>query len=72
MLIKLYTTHCPACDIIESLLKEKGLKYETIDDAAIVSSLAKENSITHIPFAEIDGKLYSSIELRDYINKEDR
>ena len=31
-MIKLYTTHCPQCKILESKLEKKNIKYEAHDD----------------------------------------
>jgi glutaredoxin len=54
MKVKLYTTHCPKCKILEERLNEKKIKFEIIDN---VEELQKMNFKT-VPNLDIDGKIY--------------
>lgn len=37
--IKLYTTHCPMCRVLQSKLDGKDLNYERIDDVDLMIAL---------------------------------
>ena len=52
MSIKLYSTHCMICDMMESVLKLKNIDYELIDDIDVVEDIARKNDIENVPFAE--------------------
>ena len=65
MKVKLYTTHCPKCKILEERLNEKKIKYEIIDN---IEELQKMN-FKSVPNLEIDGKIYNYLESIKYLNK---
>ena len=65
MKVKLYTTHCPKCKILEERLNEKNVKFEITDDMA---ELQKMN-FKSVPNLEIDGKIYNYLEAIKYLNK---
>lgn len=65
MKVKLYTTHCPKCKILEERLNEKKVKFEVIDN---MEELQKMN-FKSVPNLEIDGKIYNYLEAIKYLNK---
>ena len=65
MKVKLYTTHCPKCKILEERLNEKKVKYEVIDN---IDELQKMN-FKSVPNLEIDGKIYNYLDSIRYLNK---
>ena len=65
--IKFYTSHCARCIILKRMMDNNGIKYVEIDDENIYMPIAKENKILSMPFAEIDGVVYGSKELQQYI-----
>ena len=65
MKVKLYTTHCPKCKILEERLNEKKIKYEVIDN---IEELQKMN-FKSVPNLEIDGKIYNYLDSIRYLNK---
>ena len=65
MKVKLYTTHCPKCKILEERLNEKKVKYEVIDN---IEELQKMNFKSD-PNLEIDGKIYKYLDSIRYLNK---
>lgn len=65
MKVKLYTTHCPKCKILEERLNEKKVKYEVIDN---IEELQKMN-FKSVPNLEIDGKIYNYLDSIRYLNK---
>lgn len=52
-MIKLYSTHCPKCKILETKLKQKNIQYEECNN--IEEMLSK--GIQSVPVLEIDGKM---------------
>ena len=65
MKVKLYTTHCPKCKILEERLNEKKVKYDVIDN---IEELQKMN-FKSVPNLEIDGKIYNYLDSIRYLNK---
>ena len=65
MKVKLYTTHCPKCKILEERLNEKKVKYEVIDN---IEEHQKMN-FKSVPNLEIDGKIYNYLDSIRYLNK---
>lgn len=65
MKVKLYTTHCPKCKILEERLNEKKIKYEIVDN---IEELQKMN-FKSVPNLEIDGKIYNYLDSIKYLNK---
>ena len=65
MKVKLYTTHCPKCKILEERLNAKKVKYEVIDN---IEELQKMN-FKSVPNLEIDGKIYNYLDSIRYLNK---
>lgn len=51
-MIKVYSTHCPRCMVIEKKLKQKGLKFEIIDDINIM----REMGIQSTPMLQVDNQ----------------
>lgn len=52
-MIKMYSTHCPKCKILETKLKQKNIEYEECTD--INEMLSK--GIETVPILEVDGQL---------------
>ena len=67
-MFKFYTSHCVNCRILNKLMDNKKIEYEMIDDENIYLPIAKKNGIMSMPFAEINGKVYTTKELQIYIN----
>ena len=55
MEIKLYTTHCPRCSVIEKKLAAAHISYTEVSDERAIGA----RGIDVVPVLEIDGKLYS-------------
>lgn len=65
--IVLYSSHCPKCDMIEKILKEKGINFILEEDENVYLPLAEENGIDSMPFAEVNGKIFDIKDLQEYI-----
>ena len=68
-MIKLYSSGCTRCNMIENILRAKNIEYEVTHDEMHYLDIANNNNITVMPFAEIDGKIYNSMELQQWINE---
>ena len=64
--MKLYTTNCPKCKVIEQKLEVKGLNYIKVED---IEEMKKLN-ILSVPVLEIDGCFYDFVNAVKYINEE--
>ena len=66
-MIKFYSSHCPKCIVLENQMKNKKIDFEIIEDEDVYMPIAKENNIMSMPFAEIDGQIYNTMQLQKYI-----
>ena len=51
-MIKLYSTGCPRCKVIEKKLEQKNIQYEKVNDVTEMQRLG----FTSAPVLEVDGK----------------
>ena len=63
--IKLYTTHCPKCKVLEKKLKELNLEYEEITDEDIMI----EKGFMSAPILEVNGKNYHFPQAIEWVNR---
>ena len=57
-MITLYTIDCPKCKVIETLLKKKGIQYESVRD---VEQMVQKG-FKDCPKLEVNGQLYGFTE----------
>lgn len=57
-MIKLYSTHCPKCRVLEMKLKQAGYQFEVIDDEEEVNKMAELYSVKSVPFTTFEGFVY--------------
>ena len=69
-MMKLYSTHCPRCKVLEMKLKQKNIDFEIIDDKDKVIEIGKANGIMSAPLLEINGKIYDFTQAIAEINKQ--
>lgn len=64
--VKLYTTHCPKCNVLKAKLDDKNLQYEEVTDIDVMTSLG----IDEVPVLQIDdGPLLVFSEAVKYVNQ---
>lgn len=64
--VKLYTTHCPKCNVLKAKLDDKNLQYEEVTDSDVMTSLG----IDEVPVLQIDdGPLMVFSEAVKYVNQ---
>ena len=63
--MKLYTTHCPKCRVLETKLKQKNVIYEEVEDTDIM----QKKGFNTLPMLELDdGELLDFMSANKYIN----
>ena len=63
-MVKLYTTGCSKCRLLESKLKQKEIEYETITDIVIMEELG----IASVPVLEVDDELKDFVDAWTWVN----
>ena len=56
--MKLYSTKCPKCLVLEAKLKLKNLDFDLVTDIDEVVKIGKEHNITSPPILEVEGNFY--------------
>lgn len=64
MEVKLYTTHCPKCTVLESKLKNKNIDYIEITDTNTII----EKGYMSVPVLEVDDKVMNFTDANTWIN----
>lgn len=64
MEVKLYTTHCPKCNVLENKLKSKNIDYIEITDTNIII----EKGYMSVPVLEVDDKIMNFTDANTWIN----
>lgn len=65
--VKLYSTHCPKCMVLEKKLQQKNISFEEINDVAVM----EEKGFMQVPMLEVDGKVMDFMQANDWIKKLD-
>lgn len=66
-MVKLYSTHCPQCIMLENLLKQKKVNFELIK---VTPEDVKTMGFTSVPILEVDGKFMAFPEARTWATKQ--
>ena len=64
MNIKLYSTHCPKCIVLEKKLNQKNISFEEINDIDVMA----EKGFMQAPMLEVDGEVMDFKQANDWIN----
>lgn len=62
-MIKLYTTHCPKCKVIEKKLAQKNIQYIEVTDVDEMQRLGFKSA----PILEVDGKIMNMTDANRWI-----
>ena len=65
MMIKLYTIHCPQCNVLRKKLDIAGISYSLIDD----KDWLRENGFEKFPILEVDGKTLNYMEAINWLKE---
>ena len=52
--MKLYTTYCPKCKVLEKKLKDKNVTFDVVDDTETILDVGRKNKIMSAPILEDD------------------
>ena len=67
-MIKLYTTHCPRCKVLETKMSKNGINYEEIDSMDIMT----EKGFKSVPVLELeDGTILDFAKANSWINEQE-
>lgn len=62
--VKLYSTHCPKCIILEKKLNQKNISFEEINDIDVMTA----KGFMQAPMLEVDGEVMDFKQANDWIN----
>ena len=65
ILITLYSTGCPRCNVLKQKLDSKGIRYVTVNDVDIMT----EKGIETVPVLEVDGQMMKFPEAMKWVEK---
>lgn len=65
-MVKLYTTNCPKCRILEKKLSEKNIEYITETNVETMISLGMKTS----PNLEVDGEIMDFTKAVQWVNNQ--
>ena len=65
-MVKLYTTHCPQCKVLETKLERAGIEYVWNDDV----SLMAEMGFKSVPVLEVDGEYLNFSQAIKWVNEQ--
>lgn len=65
ILITLYSTGCPRCNVLKQKLDSKNIEYTVINDVDIMT----EKGIETVPVLEVDGQLMKFPEAMKWVEK---
>lgn len=63
--VKLYSTHCPKCIILEKKLNQKNISFEEINDIDVMTA----KGFMQAPMLEVDGEVMDFKQANDWINE---
>lgn len=66
-MVKLYSTHCPQCIMLENMLKQKKVKYELIKTTM---ENVEAMGYSSVPLLEVDGKILNFNEGMSWARKQ--
>lgn len=67
--MKLYTTHCPKCKVIEKKMALKGIEYEEEDNIDEIMKVAAKAGVNSAPLLETDdGRVLNFAEANRLLN----
>lgn len=64
IMVILYSTGCPRCNVLIQKLNSKGIEYDVVNDVDVMT----EKGIETVPVLEVDGQLMQFKEATDWVN----
>ncbi len=66
-MIKLYSTHCPRCNVLIKKLNAKGIQFEEITSVEEMKALG----MSSVPILEVDGERMDFSKANKWINQQE-
>ena len=63
-MVKLFTTHCPKCMVLEKKLKAANVDFEVVEGAEAIA----EKGYSEAPLLEVDGEIKTFTEAVQWVN----
>ena len=70
-MIKLFSTHCPKCRVVEMKLKQKNIDFVLEEDVDKVVEIGRKYGILSAPILQVDDKYLDFAAAVKYINERD-
>ena len=64
IMVTLYSTGCPRCNVLVQKLDNKGIEYDVVNDVNVMT----EKGIETVPVLEVDGQMMQFKEAIDWVN----
>ena len=68
-MVRLYSTHCPKCKVIEMKLKQKNIDFELVEDLDKVMAAAETAGFHSAPILQIDDEYLDFQSAVKFINE---
>ena len=65
-MIKMYSTHCPQCKVLETKLNKKNIQYEVCDDLDTMKQLGFKS----VPVLDVDGTIFNFSDAVKWVNNQ--
>lgn len=65
MTVTLYSTHCPQCVVLENMLKNKKVEYDTVTDIKVM----RKKGFLSVPRLEVDGVIMNMKESMKWLEE---
>ena len=65
-----FTLHCPKCNVLQTLMTQKNIVFNVVDDKDTVLAEADKYNIRSAPFALINGECYDTKKLQEWIKEQ--
>jgi len=66
-LIKLFSTHCPKCVVLEKKLKEKNISFKIEENVSVMQELG----IMSVPMLSVDSNMLNFVDAVKWVNSQE-
>lgn len=66
-MIKLFSTHCPKCVVLEKKLKEKNISFKIEENVSVMQELG----IMSVPMLSVDSNMLNFVDAVKWVNSQE-
>lgn len=66
MIVTMYSTHCPKCQVLEKKLQQKGIEYNVVTDTLEMGRMG----IRSLPVLSVNSELLDFKKAIEWVNKQ--